>query len=436
MLLIACGDRREAVCPPCAARYRADLRHLIRAGLAGRVGVLADGADAVPASVSAHPVVFATLTAPSFGAVHRSAGEPGGPCRPRSGRPHCAHGYRRWCDAWHASDDPRTGTPLCYECYDYAGHVMWHGVVPELWRRFVIYTYRALARAGSAATGERVTVRAVRGLLRVSYVKVAEYQRRGAVHLHAVMRLDGVNTDGADSGDGVVAPPGWADAGTLAAAVKDAAGRVAVRLPVAGGSGGGVARTARWGGQVDAVPVTDPGRVVGYLAKYATKSAGDVLAGLPPRRFGRTEGRAVLRRVSAHVSLLVQECFRLGARPELARLRLNDYPHTLGFRGHFASKSRRYAMTLGALRAVRRAWRSDRSADRSSSGAGDPWAAARAAERSGGDSTVILRSWTFGGQGWARLGDADLAASLARDHAAWREARDLAVASRAGDGNG
>ena len=31
----ACGNRREAVCPPCAERYRYDAYHLISAGLRG-----------------------------------------------------------------------------------------------------------------------------------------------------------------------------------------------------------------------------------------------------------------------------------------------------------------------------------------------------------------------------------------------------------------
>ena len=35
----ACGNRREAVCPPCAERYRGDAYQLIAAGLRGRKGV-------------------------------------------------------------------------------------------------------------------------------------------------------------------------------------------------------------------------------------------------------------------------------------------------------------------------------------------------------------------------------------------------------------
>ena len=35
----ACGNRREAVCPPCAERYRGDAYQLISAGLRGGKGV-------------------------------------------------------------------------------------------------------------------------------------------------------------------------------------------------------------------------------------------------------------------------------------------------------------------------------------------------------------------------------------------------------------
>ena len=57
-----CGNRRATTCPGCAETYRRDAYHLIRAGLIGGKGI-------TPA-VAAHPAVFATFTAPSFGPVH------------------------------------------------------------------------------------------------------------------------------------------------------------------------------------------------------------------------------------------------------------------------------------------------------------------------------------------------------------------------------
>jgi hypothetical protein len=88
-LLTCCGNRREAVCPSCADVYRGDAYQLVAAGLRGGKGL--------PESVSGHPVVFATLTAPSFGPVHsRRVGQRGKAqrCRPRRDAPVCRHGVR------------------------------------------------------------------------------------------------------------------------------------------------------------------------------------------------------------------------------------------------------------------------------------------------------------------------------------------------------
>src|SRR5918998_6660206 len=62
-LLVRCGNRRAERCPSCAYEYAGDMYQLVYAGLAG-------GRKGVPESVAEHPLVFATLTAPSFGRVH------------------------------------------------------------------------------------------------------------------------------------------------------------------------------------------------------------------------------------------------------------------------------------------------------------------------------------------------------------------------------
>jgi hypothetical protein len=61
--------------------YSAYTYQLIRAGLSGGKGV--------PESVAAHPCVFTTLTAPSFGPVHLSREKDGQllRCRPPPPRP-------------------------------------------------------------------------------------------------------------------------------------------------------------------------------------------------------------------------------------------------------------------------------------------------------------------------------------------------------------
>jgi hypothetical protein len=87
-----------------------------------------------------------------------------------------------------------------------------------------------------------------------------------------------------------------------------------------------------------------PERVAAYLAKYATKSAEDF--GLGERRLSGLALSGV--GVSEHVARIVRTAWELGAIDELAGLR--RWLHMLGFRGHFATKSRRYSTTLGAIR--------------------------------------------------------------------------------------
>ncbi len=70
------------------------------------------------------------------------------------------------------------------------------------------------------------------------------------------------------------------------------------------------------------------------------------------RRIRPTDDLADLP-VSGHARRLIAECLRLAAIEEYAGLRLAEWAHMLGFRGHFSTKSRRYSTTLGRLRAAR-----------------------------------------------------------------------------------
>jgi hypothetical protein len=200
VLPIACKTRRASQCPPCAEIYRTDTYQLIRAGLSGGKGI--------PATVATHPCVFATLTAPSFGPVHARREKNGliVACHPRRGYPACPHGRPQSCRQRHGRDDALLGEPLCPGCYDYTGSVLFNACAPELWRRFTITLRRSLARQAG------LTNKALAAQLRVSYAKVAEYQRRGVVHFHAIIRLDG------PAGPDTV-PPGWATLELLAAAI-------------------------------------------------------------------------------------------------------------------------------------------------------------------------------------------------------------------------
>jgi hypothetical protein len=117
----------------------------------------------------------------------------------------------------------------------------------------------------------------LRGLVRISFAKVAEYQKRGAVHFHAIIRLDAA-TDCACPAC-VAPPPAALTAELLEAAVRKAAGTAAVACPPVE-EDQGVTLVARWGEQLDVRHITEAGdeaelsaeQVAGYVAKYATKA--------------------------------------------------------------------------------------------------------------------------------------------------------------------
>ncbi|MCA2181036.1 replication initiation protein [Nonomuraea glycinis] len=329
ILRVPCKTRRASRCPACAETYRADTYQLIRAGLIGGKGV--------PETVSAHPCLFVTLTAPSFGTVHTRREKNGKalPCHPRRDAETCPHGQVMSCTDRHSADDPRLGEPLCPDCYDYEGSVLFNAISPELWRRFT----EALRRRFAKLSG--LILKALREQAVISFAKVAEYQRRGVVHFHAVIRLDG--PDGPTS-----PPPAWATADALADAVQHAASAVTAEIKP-------LSRTFRWGSQLDVRRITMTGdlteqAVAAYIAKYATKAAECV--GTLDRRIQPLDDLDALP-IREHARRLIAACMRLGTLDDLADLRLTHWAHMLGFRGHFSTKSRRYSTTLGALRAAR-----------------------------------------------------------------------------------
>lgn len=368
-LRLACGNRRASRCPSCAWMYAGDTFHLIRAGLTG------DPAKGTPATVRAHPKVFATLTAPSFGPVHN---------QPANGR--CR------CGSSHADDAPELGTALNPSTYDYAGAVLWNNHAGDLWRRFTIYLRREIAhRAG-------LTQAALKEQARVSFGKVAEFQKRGAVHFHAIVRLDG--PEGPDD-----VPPPWAGVELLTDAIRSAAARVSVPVPPADSE---PARELRWGTQVDVRPIgTDDGQelteeaVAAYVAKYATKAAETT--GTVDRRIGELTELDKLTQLPQHARKLIEACYRLDeAYPER---KLWQWAHMLGFRGHFSTKSHRYSTTLGALRQVRADYRARQ--ERQTRGLPDP-------DDNPEGSLLVLAHWTYAGHGHTP-GESWLAANIHRD---------------------
>jgi hypothetical protein len=384
----ACGNRREAVCPSCSAVYKRDARQLVRAGLAGGKGI--------PESIAAHPCVFATLTAPSFGPVHsrRMRGKTVLPCRPRrdASARRCPHGRDISCPTRHVEGDPRLGQPMCGDCYDYQTAVLFNGHAAKLWRRFVTYLPRHVARLAG------VTQKTLRTQLRIRFVKVAEYQARGVVHFHAVIRLDAKAED-------YQPPPSRYDAALLCAAIGQAA--AAVRLPV-DHDGQVLALTFGAPQGTDVRPirqadVTGTGKplnrqaVANYIAKYATKTLA--APGLPSSRI-LTEADLGQLRCSAHYRRMITTAWQLGHR-------FRAWAHMLGYGGHFLTKSRRYSVTFGQLRTARADYRR---AARACDPGHDAWGRPL-------DETVVLvldTTWSYAGIGHTTPGSELAAASAAR----------------------
>jgi hypothetical protein len=380
---IRCMNRRASRCASCSRLYAGDAFQLVRAGLSGGKGV--------PDAVATHPLVFATLTAPSFGPVHRRPDpkRPGDRCRPRRGDPRCSHDTPLGCLIRHVPGDVVIGQPLCLACYDYPGHVLWNARATALWKTFSDNLYRHLARSqGLAASG-------IRKRLRVEYARLAEYQSRGLVHFHAALRLDGPD-DRADE------PPAWASAPLLADVVRSAACAATVVTPETEALGSYVLRL---GTQIDARPIVLdpdgmlPDRAAGYLAKYVTKGTEDA-HGTDVPITDRSQIDATGR--TPHVRALMHTCRTIGDLPAYRDFGLHRWAHMLGFGGHVLSKTRRYSVTLGTLRQTRGEHRSG------------------SALRDSGD-LIRDAQWNYTGRGWQTSAIAEQAAGIREEIAESRE---------------
>lgn len=425
---VPCKNRRASVCPACAETYRADTFHLIRSGLIGGKGV--------PHTVTEHPAFFVTFTAPSFGAVHTRTVAANGqvkPCRMRRTIQACPHGRYLVCHERHDEDDPRLGTALCRDCYDYHHQAVWNLYSGELWRRTTIALNRGLRRAALdrdlyAWQGEGKH-RRKQPLVRLSYAKVAEMQRRGVVHFHALIRIDGLDPANPDR---IVAPDPAITPELVHELITSAAHNAfCATLPHPSNRDGW---PITWGDQIDIrrvrlqpEHVDDTGvitelAVAAYLAKYATKATE--ATGHVSRRLTELDVELRTEQADTHQTRQLQACWTLGRRPfwythpdqhqtwehgerKLPGWgRLQRWAHMLGFGGHFSTKSRRYSTTLTALRAIRRAYQLGHQPQ-------TPQHALRLLEDEHNDTTIVTLTWTFDGIGWLTTADAQLANTAA-----------------------
>lgn len=179
-------------------------------------------------------------------------------------------------------------------------------------------------------------------------------------------------------------------------------------------------RILAFGRQVDARPVRtsrrpdepdralSPEQVAGYLAKDATKSADDIGGKAARDDPHHQRLRATARRLAfrAHQSP--------SADDDPYEL-LGKWVHMLGFRGHFASKSRRYSITLGAVRRARRraqALIAESRAEGRPLDLADLEADLLADDDS--DTALVIGHWSYAGTGWRTDAQRVLAAAAQR----------------------
>lgn len=141
---VRCGSRVKSACSSCAELYRGDWAAIARSGVF-------DG------PVEQFRFYLLTLTAPSFGPVHRVPREGGS-----AGT--CGCGQRHG-----VADAGLRGVPLDPATYDYDGQVAWNRDAGLLWDR----TRRRIRDRWDS----------------FEYFIVREWQDRGVLHVHALSRI-------------------------------------------------------------------------------------------------------------------------------------------------------------------------------------------------------------------------------------------------------
>jgi hypothetical protein len=323
VIKVACKDRREAVCPACSRTYGTDAWIVAATGINGGKGVSSD--------VVEYPRLFVTMTAPGFGAVHTV--RLNGRCvQSSSDSPTCEHGWPKSCGLRHDDDDRLLGLPICDKCFGYREAVLWNAHASRLWSATVLQTRRNLA----SRLGVRRTE--LHRHAAIHYFKVAEMQRRGLVHFHALARLESV--DGA---------PSELHGSELIGAWTDAAQKVTLVNELGRFTWGGIFDIKTLGNQSKDARV-----LASYLAKYVTKTAGEGLE-LARRFHSRRQIRVSVDH--PHLRRLALEAWDLAADPACSHLNGQAHANTLGYTGQLMTKSRQYSTTLTALRQARREFR-------------------------------------------------------------------------------
>jgi len=281
---VRCGSRLKSKCQSCATIYSNDWSAIIRSGV-------------FEADVAEFQWIFLTLTAPSWGRTHSVPKDASAASACRCGERHTA------------ADGAVRGAPVDVTEYDYEGAVRWNRDLGKLWD----------------ATRAKLRLH----LPNFEYAIIREWQLRGSLHTHAVLRIPRDES---------------MDAHVL--------GQLARNTTTWSADGAEV----RWGSQVDSreiKPGISAAQHVWYLSKalnYSLKSTSVDLA---------HGARLHLARLATAASRMnCERCSGLGYCP--AKCHAN-----FGSRSSVVSVSRKTGtrpgwslsgMTRGSQKAVRREW--------------------------------------------------------------------------------
>jgi hypothetical protein len=218
--------------------------------------------------------------------------------------------------------------------------VLWNAHASRLWNNTIQVIRRSLAEAGG------VTQSSLKHVAQLHYLKVAEVQRRGLVHLHAVVRADGPGTIESP-------PPEWLTTKVLASVIRESVRRsTAPRLD---------GLSLHWGKVLDVrdlgLSEGDARKVAAYVAKYSTKTTDG------SKEFARRfRVRRQIENVvdDPHYRRLALTSWDLAERPGFEPLHLRDHAHAFGFTGQLITKSREYSTTFAALRGARATYMAER----------------------------------------------------------------------------
>ena len=261
-------------------------------------------------------------------------------CHPRRGSPICPHGRSQSCGQRHGRDDPLLGEPLCPDCYDYTGSVLFNACAPELWRRFTITLRRSLARQ-AGLTSKALAAPAPR-LLRQGR-RIPAPRRRPLPRHHPARRPRRTQHRPARLGHPRTAHRRHRPGRQSRPHRNPRRPRPARPHPGLGARARHPAHHQHRG----------PDRHQGRRLRRQVRHQGRRMHRhpRPPHHPGRPARRPVPS--ASTPAAIIAECLRLGKLPALDGLRLAAWAHMLGFCGHFSTKSRAYSTTLSALRADR-----------------------------------------------------------------------------------